>query len=52
MIGGERIHRDPVIEPAETLADNTKARELLGWKPTQNIEDWVPGYKKELGLDV
>ena len=52
MIGGERIHRDPVIEPTETLADNTKARELLGWKPTQNIEDWVPGYKKELGLDV
>ena len=52
MIGGERIHREPVIEPKETLADNTKARELLGWKPTQNIEDWVPGYKKELGLDV
>ena len=24
---------------------------LLGWKPTQNIEDWVPGYKKEMGLD-
>ena len=52
MIGGERIHREPVIEPRETLADNSLAEELLGWKPTQNIEDWVPGYKKELGLDV
>ena len=52
MIGGERIHREPVIEPKETLADNSLAEELLGWKPTQNIEDWVPGYKKELGLDV
>ena len=52
MIGGERIHREPVIEPKETLADNSLAEKLLGWKPTQNIEDWVPGYKKELGLDV
>ena len=52
MIGGERSHREPVIEPKETLADNSLAEELLGWKPTQNIEDWVPGYKKELGLDV
>ena len=52
MIGGERIHRQPVIEPKETLADNSLAEKLLGWKPTQNIEDWVPGYKKELGLDV
>ena len=52
MIGGERVHREPVIEPKETLADNSLAEKLLGWKPTQNIEDWVPGYKKELGLDV
>ena len=51
MIGGERIHREPVIEPKETLADNSLAEKLLGWKPTQNIEDWVPGYKKEMGLD-
>jgi UDP-glucose 4-epimerase len=50
MIGGPRIHNDPVIEPACTLADNTKARELLGWEPTVKIEDWVIGYKKELGL--
>ena len=52
MIGGERLHREPVIEPRETLADNSLAEKLLGWKPTQNIEDWVPGYKKEMGLDV
>ena len=52
MIGGDRINVDPVIEPKATLADNSKAEKLLGWKPTQNIEDWVPGYKKEMGLDV
>ncbi len=50
MIGGERVHLEPRIEPMETLADNSKARELLGWKPTMKIEDWVVGYKKDLGL--
>ena len=51
MIGGDRVNVDPVIEPKATLADNSKAAKLLGWKPTQHIEDWVPGYKKEMGLD-
>ena len=51
MIGGDKVNVDPVIEPKATLANNSKAEELLGWKPTQNIEDWVPGYKKEMGLD-
>jgi len=50
MIGGDRIHIEPVIEPKETLADNSLAEELLGWRPTQVIEDWVPIYKKDLGL--
>ena len=52
MIGGDRVNVDPVIEPKATLADNSKAEKLLGWKPTQNIEDWIPKYKKEMGLDV
>lgn len=50
MIGGERIHGPAVVEPNSTLADNSKARELLGWKPTMIIEDWVKEYKKELGI--
>ena len=52
MIGGERIHREPVIEPKETLADNSLAEKLLGWKPKGNIDTWIPKYKKEMGLDV
>ena len=52
MIGGDRVNVEPVIEPKETLTNNSLAEKLLGWKPTQNIEDWVPGYKKEMGLDV
>ena len=50
MLGGERVNVDPVIEPKETLADNSKAREMLGWETTMKIEEWVDGYKKELGL--
>jgi len=52
MIGGDIVNIAPVIEPRETLANNSKAEELLGWKPTQNIEDWIPKYKKDMGLDV
>ena len=50
MIGGNTINVEPVIEPKETLADNSKARELLGWKPTMIIENWIDKYKKEIGL--
>jgi UDP-glucose 4-epimerase len=50
MIGGPIEYRDPVIEPRETLADNSKTRELLDWKPTMKLEDWMPSYKKSLGL--
>jgi len=51
MIGGPKIHLDPILEPNETLADNSLAKKLLNWEPTQNIEDWVRKYKKEIGLD-
>ncbi len=50
MIGGKTVNVDPVVEPRETLADNSKAKELIGWKPTIVIEDWVPKYKKDLGI--
>ena len=50
MIGGPTISIDPVVEPRETLADNSKAKEYLGWKPTINIETWVKKYKKDLGI--
>ena len=52
MIGGNgsRIHRDPVIEPRETLADNNKAKNIIDWKPTMKIEDWMLDWKKKLKL--
>ena len=50
MMGGKTVNIDPVVEPRETLADNTKAKNLLGWEPKIIIEDWVPKYKKDLGI--
>ena len=50
MIGGDRVYKNPVIEPKQTLADNSLAFKLLGWKPTMVIEDWIKKYKKDIGL--
>jgi len=50
MIGGPTVKVDPVVEPRETLADNSKAKNLLGWSPSIIIEEWVPKYKKDLGI--
>ena len=50
MIGGPTVNVDPVVEPRETLADNSKAMKLLGWSPSIIIEEWVPKYKKDLGI--
>ncbi len=42
MIGGEYIHIEP--RPAEariSLANNDKARDILGWKPTTILSEWL-----------
>ena len=42
MIGGESCHIDDRLGEAEvTLADNSRLRNSLGWKPTVKIEDWI-----------
>jgi UDP-glucose 4-epimerase len=51
IIGGPVVYLPPRIEPRETLADNSKARELLGWEPRGELPEWIEGYKKEIGLD-
>lgn len=50
MIGGRKINIQARVEPKETLADIKKGKELLNWEPTQRIEDWMPKYKRELGI--
>ena len=33
-------------EPLITLADNTEAKNLLGWTPSGNVEEWLKNYLK------
>ena len=50
MIGGKKTYGYPRIEPKETLADNTKARNILGWNPIGDLPTWIKQYKKDLGI--
>ncbi|MCK4554766.1 NAD-dependent epimerase/dehydratase family protein [Candidatus Parcubacteria bacterium] len=50
MIGGPTKFIGKRIEPKETLADNSLAKELLGWEPTVELPEWLGEYKKEMGL--
>jgi UDP-glucose 4-epimerase len=41
MIGGEKVYSEYRLEPFETLADNNKAKTILGWKPTGNLKEFI-----------
>ena len=42
LVGGEIKHIEPRSgEARHTLADNSKARKILGWKPTKNLENYI-----------
>ena len=50
LIGGTVVHEPPRIEPHDTLADNSLAKKLLGWKPEVTLEEGIKELKKEWGL--
>jgi len=50
MLGGDKIYGETRLEPFETLADNTKAKKILGWNPKGNLITWIKKYKKSLGI--
>jgi len=50
LIGGEVIHEEERVEPKRTLADTTRAKELLGWESRVKIEDGLAELKKEFGI--
>lgn len=51
MIGGAQEFVEPRQgEVHETLADNTRARELLGWEPKISFEDGIGELKNMMGI--
>lgn len=50
LIGGSVRHIPSRLEPKHTLADNSLARKLLGWKPEVKFEDGIKELKSLAGL--
>ena len=50
MIGGPVTHIEARLEPRESLADISQARELLGWQPKVDLPQWLTAYKRTPGL--
>ena len=48
MFGGEKHYFKFVLEPFQTLADNSKAKKVLGWEPKGNLKEWLTNYIKTL----
>lgn len=50
LIGGPVEYITARLEPHDTLADNSRAKELLEWEPSVSLEDGIAELKKEFNL--
>jgi len=50
MFGGQKTQGAQVLEPFQSLADNSKACLLLDWNPKGDLPKWIKKYKEELGI--
>ena len=50
LFGGEITYGPPRIEAHDSLADNRKAKELLGWEPTIKLENGIAELKTMWGI--
>lgn len=50
MIGKNITHIAPRVEPHDTLANISKAKKLLGWKPTVTLKKGITELKKQAGI--
>lgn len=50
LIGGPVTYIPPRLEPKHTLADNTRAKKLLGWAPEVPFKDGIAELKSIYGL--
>ena len=48
MMGGEKTYSNKVIEPFETLADNSKIDLDLDWKPEGDLKKWITDYMEKV----
>ncbi len=50
LIGGTSVHIEPRMEPHDTLANNSLAKQLLGWTPQVTLEEGINELKKLANL--
>lgn len=50
MMGGKKSYGNEVIEPFETLADYSKIKKDLNWKPEGDLKKWIDIYMKTIKL--
>ena len=50
IIGGPVEYLPPRVEPKHSLADITKARELIGWRPEVSFEEGIAELKEIFGI--
>lgn len=50
LIGGSTVHVEPRLEPHDTLADNRRAKELLGWEPSISLGEGIGELKAAMGI--
>lgn len=51
MFGGEIVYAAPRIEAHDSVADNRKAKELLGWEAQVTLEEGIAALKKEMQIN-
>ncbi len=50
MFGGEIVYAASRIEAHDSVANNQKAKELLGWEPQITLEEGIAALKKEMQI--
>jgi len=50
MFKGKTKKGKKVLEPHQTLADNSKANLDLDWQPKGDLPTWIKKYKRDLGI--
>ena len=52
MFGAEKKYMKPVNEPFANLADIRKAKELLNWEPSVDLDSWIKEYKLSNRINI